>query len=222
MKTQLKFIAAATLLLATNAFAQSAGTWMVRAGATKIAPQVSSGFLSPPDYMGGTQIDVGSNTQLSGGVTYMYTDNLSVDVPLAMPYKHDVIGDGAIRGSGVIGEVRALPITIFLQYRFLEASAKFRPYVGLGATYAYFFNEQGSGKLTAMTNPGGPPTRLSVDSKFVLTPQIGATIAFGERWFVDLHVSKSKLSTTNHLSTGQTLKIALDPVSYGIEVGYKF
>jgi outer membrane protein len=222
MKNQLKFIAAAALLTAGTAFAQTAGTWMMRAGATTIEPQVNSGFLSAPDFMGGTKTDVGSDTQLSGGITYMYTDNVSVDVPLALPFKHKLIGDGAMKGAGEIGEVRALPMTVFLQYRFMEAKAKFRPYVGLGATYAYFFNEQGSGKLTAATNPGGPPTKLTVDSKFSLTPQIGATVAIGDKWFVDLHYSRSKLSTTTHLSSGQHLDIALDPLSYGIDIGYKF
>jgi outer membrane protein len=113
-------------------------------------------------------------------------------------------------------------MTLFLQYRFLEANAKFRPYVGLGATYAYFFNEQGSGVLTALTNPGGAPTKLSVDSKFILTPEIGATLALDGQWFVDVFYSKARLKTRTTLSTGQTVDAALDPASYGIAIGYKF
>lgn len=222
MNTRMKFIAAAAILATSTAFAQTAGTWMARVGVTTIAPDVTSGYLSAPDYMGGTKADVSSDTQLSGGITYMYTDHVSVDVPFALPFTHKIIGDGALKGAGDLAEVKALPITVFLQYRFMEANAKFRPYVGLGLTYAYFFDEQGSGKLTATTNPGGPPTSLSVDGKWALTPQIGATIAIGEKWFIDLHYSKSNLKTTNHFSTGQTLDIALDPVSYGIDVGYKF
>jgi outer membrane protein len=222
MKTKMKFIAAAAILTTSTAFAQTAGTWMARIGVTTIAPQVTSDFLSAPDYMGGTQADVSSDTQLSGGITYMYTDHLSVDVPLALPFKHKIIGDGALRGAGDLAEVKALPLTVFFQYRFMEAQAKFRPYVGLGLTYAYFYDETGSGRLTATTNPGGPATSLSVDGKWALTPQIGATFAIGDKWFVDLHYSKSKLSTTTHFSTGQHLDIALDPVSYGIDVGYKF
>jgi outer membrane protein len=207
--------------LAGVANAQSAGSWMARAGVTTIAPQVTSGDLSAPSFAG-TKTDVGSATQLGGGISYMLTNNVSVDVPLALPFKHKLYGAGAIAGVGQIGEVQALPITVFLQYRFMEANSKFRPYVGLGATYAKFFNEQGSGTLTALTNPGGPPTKLKVDSKFTVTPQVGATIAFDEKWFFDIFYSKSKLTTKNTLSTGQTLDIALDPVSYGIAVGYKF
>jgi outer membrane protein len=223
MKKQMKLLAVAVAALAaSSSFAQTAGTWMVRAGATTIAPQVNSGFLTAPDFLGGTKADVGSDTQLSGGVTYMLTDNVSVDVPLALPFKHKLYGDAALAGAGQVGEVQALPFVVFLQYRFLEASAKFRPYVGLGATYAYFFNESGSGKLTAATNPGGSPTKITVDSKFALTAQLGATVALNEKWFVDVFYAKSKLTTTTHFSTGQTMDIALDPVSYGVTVGYKF
>lgn len=222
MKTNIKFLAAAAVLTTSTAFAQTAGTWMARMGVTTITPQVDSGYLSAPDYMGGTKADVGSNTQLSGGITYMYTDHWAVDVPLAMPFTHKIIGDGALKGAGDLAEVKAIPFTVFLQYRFMEANAKFRPYVGLGATYAYFFDEQGSGKLTATTNPGGPPTKMTVDSKWALTPQIGATFAINDKWFIDLHYSKSFLKTTTHFSTGQHLDITLDPVAYGIDIGYKF
>lgn len=172
MKTNIKFLAAAAVLTTSTAFAQTAGTWMARMGVTTITPQVDSGYLSAPDYMGGTKADVGSNTQLSGGITYMYTDHWAVDVPLAMPFTHKIIGDGALKGAGDLAEVKAIPFTVFLQYRFMEANAKFRPYVGLGATYAYFFDEQGSGKLTATTNPGGLPTKMTVDSKWALTPRL--------------------------------------------------
>jgi len=231
MKHQLKFIALVTATLAVgNVCAQSAGTWMVRAGATTIAPENPSGNLSAPGFSlntsgtaaGGSKTRTASDTQLAGGITYMYTDNISVDVPLALPFKHKMYGAGSVEGVGQVAEVQALPITVFLQYRFLEAHSTIRPYVGLGATYAYFFNEQGSGTLTAMSNPGGPPTKLKVDSQFTLTPQIGATFAIDSKWFIDVFYSKSMLTTRTTLSTGQTVDAALNPDAYGISVGYKF
>ena len=228
MKTQLKFLALASMaaLSVGSLQAQTAGTWMARLGVTTLAPSVTSGCLTAPDYGDGpggcTKADVSKETQLSGGITYMYTDHWSVDVPLALPFKHKIIGAGGLTGVGQVAEVKALPATVFVQYRFMEPNASFRPYVGLGATYAYFFDETGSGKLTATTNPGGPATKLSVDSKWALTTQLGATIALDKKWFVDVHYSKTKLSTTNHFSTGQTLDVALDPAAYGIEIGYKY
>ncbi len=228
MKQEMKFlsVALAAMLASGGVFAQSAGTWMVRAGVTTLAPVGPSGCMSAPDYGDGpdgcTKSNVASANQLSGGVTYMYTDNVSVDLPLALPFKHDLIGAGSMEGAGKLGEVQALPMTVFLQYRFMEANAKFRPYVGLGMTYAYFTKEQGSYHLTQTTNPGGPPTSFTVDAKFILTPQIGATLAVNDKWFIDVFYSKAKLSTTTHFSTGQSMKADLDPAAYGIAVGYKF
>ena len=203
------------------ASAQSAGSWLGRVGMTSIAPQVTSGNMSAPSFAG-TKSDVSSASQVSGGITYMYTDNFSVDVPLALPFTHKLIGAGALAGAGQIGEVQALPLTVFFQYRFLEANSQFRPYLGLGATYAYFFNEKGGAALTAMTNPGGPTTTIKVDSKFTVTPQIGLTYAIDDKLFVDVFYSKSMLQTRNTFSTGQTLDITLDPASYGITIGTKF
>ena len=228
MKYQLKFLAVAiAALTAGSGYAQSAGTWTVRAGATTVAPVGPSENLSAPSlYMPGTstgsQTNSASNTQFAGGISYMLTDNVALDLPLALPFHHKLYGAGALEGVGQIGEVQALPMTLFVQYRFLEAKAKFRPYVGLGATYAYFFNEQGSGVLTALTNPGGPPTKLSVESKFILTPEIGAMLALDEKWFVDVFYSKANLKVKTTLSTGQTVDAALNPASYGIAIGCKF
>ena len=222
MKKSIAFLTFSALALAASlASAQSAGSWLGRVGMTTIAPQVTSGDMSAPSFAG-TKSDVSSASQVSGGITYMYTDNFSVDVPLALPFTHKLIGAGALAGAGQIGEVQALPLTVFFQYRFMEADSQFRPYVGMGATYAYFFNGKGGAALTAMTNPGGPATTIKVDSKFTVTPQIGLTYAISDKLFVDVFYSKSMLKTRNTFSTGQTLDITLDPASYGITIGTKF
>lgn len=212
----------AGLFASEAANAQSAGSWLVRAGAVRIAPKVDSGDLSAPAFPG-TKADVDSNTQFGGGVTYMWTDNFAIDLPLSTPFKHDINGDGAIAGVGKIGETKALPITLMGQYRFLEASSPFRPYVGAGITYAKFYKEKGTAALTGLT--GGStsnPTTLKIDSKFAATIQVGASYSFNERWFVDATVLKTFLKTTTTLSTGQTLDIKLDPLTTAVFVGYRF
>jgi outer membrane protein len=134
------------ITISIGAQAQSAGTKMLRVGATQIAPQVTSGNMTAPS-LTNTKTDVGSDTQLGGGLTYMYTNNISIDVPFATPFTHKLLGAGALAGAGQLGSVKALPLTVFGQYRFNEPVALFRPYVGIGLTYAYFFDEVGSGAL---------------------------------------------------------------------------
>jgi len=224
MTHHLKCIAlAAAALLATGAAqAQSAGSILVRVGATQITPHVKSGDLTAPS-LPGTQADIKSASQLSGGVTYMVTDNIAVDVPLALPFTHDIVGAGAISGVGKIGEVRALPITVLGQYRFLEAKSAFRPFLEAGLTYAKFYKEKSEASLTAMTG-GSPasPTTLKVDSKLAATIGIGGSFMVNERCFIEGAFTKTFLKTTTTLSTGQTLDAKLDPTSVSLAVGYRF
>ncbi|MBK9198106.1 MAG: OmpW family protein [Betaproteobacteria bacterium] len=213
---------ALALVAGSAAQAQSAGTWMARVGAIGLYPQVSSGNLSPPAFPN-TQTDVSSDWTLGGGVTYMITDNWSVDVPLALPFTHTLTGAGAIAGVGTIGTTKALPLTVWGQYRFGDAKAAFRPYLGAGLTYAYFYDENATNTLNALSG-GTPsnPTTFSIESKFALGVQAGATYAFNERWFLDGMVGYTWLKNTTTLSTGQTQPMTLNPVSVAISVGYKF
>ena len=223
MKQTFKLTLVALAVVAGSvAHAQSAGTWMARIGATGIYPQVDSGNLSPPAWPN-TQTDVSSDWTLGGGVTYMITDNWSVDIPLALPFTHTLTGAGAIAGVGTIGTTKALPITVWGQYRFGEAKAAFRPYLGAGLTYAYFYDENATNTLNALSG-GTPsnPTTFSIQSKWAVGVQAGATYAFNERWFLDGVVGYTWLKNTTTLSTGQTQPMTLNPVSVAIAVGYRF
>jgi outer membrane protein len=221
MKTKLHWIAAATLALAAGgaAQAQQAGHWIAQVGVTNIAPNVDSGDLSAPS-LPGTKVDIKSATQLSGAIIYMVTDHWAVDLPLALPFKHDIVGAGAIAGVGKLGEVKALPITLLAQYRFGAVDAKIRPYLAAGPTYAKFYHERSTGTLSALT--AGSPTTLSVDSRFGLTVQAGASFMLNERWSLDAAVSKTFLKTKTSLSTGQTIDTRLDPTSVSLAAGYRF
>ena len=87
MKNTAKFLLIpAVLACAAAAQAQTAGTWMVRGGATTITPNVSSGDLTAPSLVG-TKSSVGNSTRVSGGITYMLDNNISIDVPVAVPFQ---------------------------------------------------------------------------------------------------------------------------------------
>jgi outer membrane protein len=208
--------------LAASSHAQVAGSLSARVGVTHIGPVVSSGDLSPPAFTQ-TKADVGSASQLGGGINYTINERWAIDIPLALPFKHAIYGDGAIAGVGKIGEVKALPVTVFAQYRFGDPAAKVRPYVGFGPTYAELYDERSTNTLTALTG-GTPakPTTLSIEAKLVPTVQVGATVMLNDRWFLDAVVAKTWLKTRTTLSTGQTLDIRLNPVTVAIAVGYRF
>ncbi len=210
-------------LAATGAAqAQSKGSIFVRGGVTQIAPNVSSGDLSAPSFAG-TKADVKADTQPTFGVTYMLTDNVALDLPIAFGFKHDIGGDGAIAHVGKIGEVKALPITLLAQYRLGEASAPLRPYVGAGPTYAKFYKPRSTAALTALTG-GSPstPTTLSMESKLTVSLQAGLVYNINAKWSVDACMVYTPLKTRTTLSTGQTLDAKLDPSTYSVALQYKF
>ena len=223
MKNTVKFLLLPiALACASLAHAQTAGSWMVRAGATTIKPNVDSGDLSTPS-LAGTKADINSASQVSGGITYMYTDNIAFDLPLALPFKNDIIGAGAIEGVGKIADVKSLPATVLAQWRFMPAKSAFRPFVGVGLTYAYFYGARGTSALTAVTG-GNPakPTTLSVGSKFAPILQLGANMAVDKNWFVNGSYTYTPLTATTTLSTGQTLESKINPGSFSLSVGYLF
>ena len=216
------WMAACALVAAGSAQAQSAGSVIGRIGATQIRPDVSSGDLTAPSFAG-TQADIKPASAVTGGVTYMLTDRIALDLPLAAGFKHDIVGAGAIAGVGKIGEVKALPITLLGQYRFMGAKDNFRPYLGAGLTYAKFYKARSTAALTALTG-GTPsnPTTINVQSKLAATVQLGGNFTLAPGWSLDATVLKTFLKTRTTLSTGQTLDAKLDPLSISLGVGYKF
>jgi outer membrane protein len=212
---------AALAAAATPALAQEAGTVAIKFGYNQIVPQVSSGDLSAPS-LPGTKVDVKEAGAPILTLTYMYTPDISFEFFAGLPYEHDIVGDGAIKGAGKIGSVRQVSPTLFAQYRFLEKESFFRPYVGLGVTYAYFYHEEGSAALTALTNPGGDPTLVEADDAWGASAQIGGTFKIDRNWFVDVSVIKTLIKNTTHLSTGQSIETKLDPMAYNLSIGYRF
>jgi outer membrane protein len=214
--------AAGALAVAASASAQSAGQLAVSVGANQISPKVESGAISAPA-LPNSLGDVSKDTQPVVIFTYGLTDNIGLEAAIGTPYKHTLYGAGAISGTGKLGTVEAMPPTVFAQYRFFQPNALIRPFVGFGITYAAFMKETGSGKMTALTNPGaGVPTTFSIDNKWTYSGQIGATLNINEKWIASLALIKTRLRTDVHFSTGQYQHMKLDPNSVMLSVGYKF
>ena len=206
----------------SNAMAQSAGSWLGRAGVSNINPKVESGELSAPS-LAGTKADVKGSTRVGGGLTYMLTDNFAIDVPLALPSKHEIVGAGAISRLGKLGDIKMLPMSVLGQYRFMDAGSAFRPYVGAGLSYIKFFDAKSTLGLTTLAGgASSTPVTFTLDNQFAFTMQVGLSYAINSRWGVDFTASKTLLKTVSTLSTGQTMDLALNPVSMGLALTYKF
>lgn len=216
-----RLLLAIALGAAATASAQNAGQWTLKVGANNITPKVESGDVSAPA-LPRSKAAVDSDAEPVLFIGYSVSDNISAELDLGLPYKHTISGAGAIEGTGKLGTVEVLPPTILAQYRFFTPAAKWRPYVGLGATYAYFQKARGSAQMTAITNTGGPATTFKIDNKMAATLQVGLAMAINERWYADLALTKTYLKTVVRYSTGQTQDMKLDPLGVNFGIGYKF
>jgi outer membrane protein len=214
-------VATVALCGAGAAQAQVAGQFMFKLGWNKIMPKVKSDDLTAPS-LPNSKIDIKSASALFFTATYMITDDISVEALGGLPYKHDIVGAGAVAGVGKIGSIHQISPTVLLQYRFLAADAPFRPYVGAGPTFAKFYGSKGSAALTAVTNPGGPGTTIGGDTEWGGTIEAGANYKIDKHWFVDAAILKTFINTKATLSTGQSTSARLNPIAINASVGYAF
>ncbi|WP_019624308.1 OmpW/AlkL family protein [Thioalkalivibrio thiocyanoxidans] len=184
----------------------SAGDWLLRGGLTYISPKSDNGDLD----VGGTDVgvDVGSSTRPTGTVTYMFTDNLGMELLVGIPFKHDI----SLEGDRV-GYTRLLPPTLSLQYHFNTGTA-FRPYLGAGVNYTHFFDESTRGALDG--------TKMRLSDSWGAAVQAGIDMAIDDNWFVNAEVRWIDIESTVRVEGERLGTVEIDPWSFGMNVGYRF
>lgn len=215
---------ATALGVTTSAMAHEAGDWLFRAGGTLIDPKSSNGTLDLGAVgLRPTGVDVRSQWGLTFNISYLMTDNWAVELLAALPYRHDIRVEGL---PGRAATVTHLPPTLSVQYHFLPA-ATFQPYVGLGLNFTWFLSESKKGGLRAADELLEVNTGIDVDStSFGLAVQAGFDYMLNERWFLNADLrwididTKATLTADGAPVARTTVKI--DPVVFGLNVGYRF
>jgi len=214
---------ASLLLLAspvTQAYEQ--GDWLVRGRIINVSPNETSSVVSVNGApIAGSGVGVDDDTTVELDFTYMLHRNWGVELILGSS-RHDVPAEGPIAGLGDIIDFRTLPPTLTLQYHF-RPDGDFRPYVGLGVNYTYFFDEQVTGGLD------GPGAKVKMDSSWGLAAQIGADYKINEDWFVNFDAKYIDIETTAHFKnsapggiTSYKVDVDADPWVFGIGIGTRF
>lgn len=221
MRTFVSILAlAATMGMAAPAHAWDAGDWLVRFGASNVDPKSDNGSLNlsvvDPALSPSAEINVEDAWSATFNFTYMYSPNLGIELLAAWPFQHDI----KVESLGKVAEVTHLPPTLSLQYHFLPDSA-FQPYLGAGANLTYFYDEEAKGTLKDL---GGS---ISIDStSFGLAVQAGFDYLIGEQWFVNVDVRWIDINVDADVTVPGvgtlTTEVEIDPIVYGLHVGYRF
>ncbi|MCC7006431.1 MAG: OmpW family protein [Ottowia sp.] len=231
--------AAAILLCASAACAQSAGSVLVTAGWLHLAPQTASDPLRVTSVGGtptnivrtGTHTNVESADTVGLGINYFITDNIVGEVFAGVPPRHTITGTGTLQKYGELGNVKQWSPALLVKYYFGSATQRFRPYVGAGVNYTWFTNGQLTNSQFAKDNYGpGSSTDVKADASWNPVFTLGASYAITDRWYAGAFVSYLPLQTTAKLTTTTATKtvvtseanIKIRPIVTYLSVGYRF
>jgi len=196
-----KLLVAGLLVLAINgtAIAQEAGDWMIRSGPYVVDPKSDNNDV----------VNVDAGTALGINFTYFFNETWAFEVLAATPFSHDI----NLNGGGEVGETKHLPPTFSLQYHF-PLDGAFKPYAGLGVNYTLFFDEELSGPLAG--------SELDLDGSFGLAVQLGADFDLNDRWTLGANVRWIDIDTEAEVDGVSIGDVEIDPIVYGITLGYRF
>ncbi|WEV48735.1 outer membrane beta-barrel protein [Acinetobacter sp. ESL0695] len=127
------------IALVSISSASFAGNFQVKIGASALVPSEDNNTLA-----NGAVPHVKADTAYSftPSIEYFFTNtNISTELLLATPFKHDVTSNGT-----KIASFKHLPPTLTVKYNFNNVS-QFTPYVGIGATAVLPFSEKTTGPI---------------------------------------------------------------------------
>lgn len=185
------------------------GRFMVRVRAVNLDPANDSDAI-PGLGVPSNAIHVEDRVIPEIDFTYFFTKNIAAELVLTYPQKHDV----SLMGTN-IGSFKHLPPTLTLQYHFLP-DAQFRPYVGAGVNYTRLssvnLNVPGVGELDLENDSIGGALQAGFDYKL------------NQNWYLNVDVKKVWISSDVTLkATGAKVSsVGVDPILFGIGVGYRF
>jgi len=163
-------------------------------------------------------VDSATSVTLMG--TYMFTKNWAFDILASWPFKHDidlVLSDGADTVTLPLASTEHLPPTFSIQYHFLP-DAQFQPYVGVGLNYTTFFSiKEDAAAIDALG-----PFSLDLDDSFGAAAQVGVDWVFGPNWLINLDLRWIDIETDAKVDGEKIGTVAIDPMVYSINLGYKF
>lgn len=205
-KTAVVLAVASLGLMANQAMAQSAqqeGNWLVRARAVYLDPADKS---SPVGGVGASdRITVEDKTIPEVDISYFFTPNFAAELILTYPQKHDVKLDGQ-----KIGSFKHLPPTLTAQYHFSPQS-QFSPYVGAGVNYTRISSVHlldGAGDLE--------------NDSFGYALQAGVDYKIDKNWSLNFDVKKVQIQSDVYITGAKVSKVKVDPVLFGVGIGYRF
>jgi outer membrane protein len=208
--------------LISNANAYEAGDFIVRAGAAMVDPNENSGTISPAAISPAGEVGIDDDIQLGLTGTYMFTDNIGLELLAATPFTHTISLEGDLAGLGSLATAKHLPPTISLQY-FFNNDSSFTPYIGAGVNYTMMLEtEITSNGEAVLGSLGITDTSIDADDSVGLSLQAGLDMALTDNIILGAAVWYMDIETEIEVANAVKVDLDIDPWVYMVSVGYKF
>ena len=203
------------------------GEWFTRFGVAHISPNDDSGDVQA---FPGNSVSVDSSTGIGVSLSYMYNEQIGFEVLGALPFEHDINGEGpTLSGLGKIATTDQLPPTLLVNYYPQVNWQGLHPYIGAGVNYTTFFDEDASSSLEAALGK----TDVNLDDSVGLALQLGMDWDWKDNWFVNAALWYVQIDTTAKLNfaggpatggnAGKTkVDVDIDPWVMMVGLGYRF
>jgi len=203
MKTTIKTLLVALIAMASAQALAQESPWLVRARAVYVDPDNKS---TPIGGVGAAdRLEVSSKTIPELDISYFFTPHIAAELVLTYPQKHKARLDGA-----EIGSFKHLPPTLSLQYHFAP-DAVFSPYVGAGVNYTRMSSVKlldGAGDLE--------------NDSWGLSLQAGVNVRLNQHWSLNADIKTINLRSDVYVGGANASHLKVDPVLFGLGVGYRF
>jgi outer membrane protein len=192
--------------VAGSVAAAETGDWVVRAGASIVAPDSDNGELKLSNAIPApnSDIEVDDAPGFTINVSYFFTPNVAIELLAAYPFTHDF----ELEDVNLEGEVDHLPPTLSLQYHF-PINETVKPYVGAGINWTLFSNEDVDA-----------PVDVSIDDSIGLAVQAGIDFQLNERWLLNVDVRYINIEGDVEVAGTDVGTVEINPLVYGVHIGY--
>ncbi|MCL2308858.1 MAG: outer membrane beta-barrel protein [Proteobacteria bacterium] len=206
MKVLASAFAVAALALGVVGVAQAADAnkFVVKLGLADVVPKSDNGTLSN----GLLKTDVGNSVRPSITFEYLITPNIGVEVLGAWPFRNDIKLNGVKSGR-----VDVLPPTVSLQYHFLPEKVV-SPFVGVGVNYTFMYHEKTLGPIRG--------NKLDIENSWGVAAHGGVDFNFNKNWLMTLDARWIRMRNDVKVNGNKVGKVNIDPMVWGIAVGYRF
>ena len=206
MKLVIASTALACVMLGASgaARADDASEWIVKVGVHSVDPKSNNGTLAG----GALKADVGSDVRPTITAEYLVAPQWGIEVLASLPWQHDVKLNGVKAAT-----TKQLPPTVSVQYHF-NSGGQISPFVGLGLNYTIFFSEHTTGPLAG--------TKLSLDNTLGPALHGGVDFRLNERWLITADARWIRIDPQASVNGAKVGKVHIDPLVYGVAVGYRF